>query len=207
MRISDWSSDVCSSDLRRAREDPIDAAQRIGRRVVELLSARDGDGYVFRVDLRLRPSPEATPIVLPVDAAISYYESTALGWEQAAFIRARAAAGDKGLGEDFLRSIRPFVWRRSLDFSAIDQITVISRRIRDHYAQGQAFGPGYDLKRGRGGIREVEFLAQLQSLMHGGRHSELRAPGTRDALIALRDGGIISGDVADRKSTRLNSST
>src|SRR3546814_3084081 len=99
MRISDWSSDVCSSDLRRAREDPIDAAQRIGRRVVELLSARDGDGYVFRVDLRLRPSPEATPIVLPVDAAISYYESTALGWEQAAFIRARAAAGDKGLGD------------------------------------------------------------------------------------------------------------
>src|SRR3546814_1714627 len=97
------------------------------RRVVELLSARDGDGYVFRVDLRLRPSPEATPIVLPVDAAISYYESTALGWEQAAFIRARAAAGDKGLGEDFLRSIRPFVWRRSLDFSAIDQLTEIGR--------------------------------------------------------------------------------
>src|SRR3546814_1359442 len=133
MRISDWSSDVCSSDL----------------------------GYVFRVDLRLRPSPEATPIVLPVDAAISYYESTALGWEQAAFIRARAAAGDKGLGEDFLRSIRPFVWRRSLDFSAIDQITDISRRIRDHYAHGQAFGPGYDLTRGRGGIREVEFFAQV----------------------------------------------
>src|SRR3546814_3696166 len=64
---------------RRAREDPIDAAQRIGRRVVELLSARDGDGCVFRVDLRLRPSPAAPPIVLPVDAAISYYESTALG--------------------------------------------------------------------------------------------------------------------------------
>src|SRR3546814_5345191 len=111
-------------------------------------------------------------------------------------IRARAAAGDKGLGEDFLRSIRPFVWRRSLDFSAIDQITDISRRIRDHYAQGQAFGPGYDLKRGRGGIREVEFFAQVHQLIHGGRHSELRAPGTRDALIALRDGGIISGDVA-----------
>src|SRR3546814_2698562 len=109
--------------------------------------------YVFRVDLRLRPSPEATPIVLPVDAAISYYESTALGWEQAAFIRARAAAGDKGLGEDFLRSIRPFVWRRSLDFSAIDQITDISRRIRDHYAQGQAFGPGYALKRDRKSTR------------------------------------------------------
>src|SRR3546814_19678135 len=90
---------------------------------------------------------------------------------RSAFIRARAAAGDKGLGEDFLRSIRPFVWRRSLDFSAIDQITDISRRIRDHYAQGQAFGPGYDLKRGRGGIREVEFFAQVHQLIHGGRHT------------------------------------
>src|SRR3546814_19249867 len=87
----------------------------------------------------------------------------------------------------FLRSIRPFVWRRSLDFSAIDQITDISRRIRDHYAQGQAFGPGYDLKRGRGGIREVEFFARVHQLIHGGRPSELRAPGTRDAPIAFRD--------------------
>jgi glutamate-ammonia-ligase adenylyltransferase len=181
---------------RREREEPIEAAQRIGRRVVELLSARDGDGYVFRVDLRLRPSPEATPIVLPVDAAISYYETTALGWEQAAFIRSRAAAGDKVLGDYFLQAIRPFVWRRSLDFGAIDQITDISRRIRDHYAQGQAFGPGYDLKRGRGGIREVEFFAQVHQLIHGGRHPELRAPATRDALVALRDGGIIAPDVA-----------
>src|SRR3546814_20096835 len=109
--------------------------------------------YVFRVDLRLRPSPEATPIVLPVDAAISYYESTALGWEQAAFIRARAAAGDKGLGEDFLRSIRPFVWRRSLDFSAIGQIPHISRRIRNHSAHGPEFGPGYTITRGQGALR------------------------------------------------------
>src|SRR3546814_9150235 len=180
---------------RRAREDPIDAAQRIGRRVVELLSARDCDGYVFRVDLRLRPSPEATPIVLPVDAAISYYESTALGWEQAAFIRARAAAGDKGLGEDFLRSIRPFVWRRSLDFSAIDQITDLSRRIRDHYAPGHAFGPGYDLTRGRGGTREVEFFAPVPPLIHRGRHHELRPPGHRSAPLTMRDGGTLSGTV------------
>lgn len=181
---------------RRERDEPIEAAQRIGKRVVELLSARDGDGYVFRVDLRLRPSPEATPIVLPVDAAISYYETTALGWEQAAFIRSRAAAGDKALGEYFLQAIRPFIWRRSLDFGAIDQIIDLSRRIRDHYAQGQAFGPGYDLKRGRGGIREVEFFAQVHQLIHGGRHPDLRAPATRDALVALRKGGIIAPDVA-----------
>lgn len=181
---------------RRNREEPVEAAVRIGKRVVELLSKRDGDGYVFRVDLRLRPSPEATPIVLPVDAAISYYESMALGWEQAAFIRARACSGDKRLGEYFLRSIRPFIWRRSLDFGAIDQITAISRRIRDHYAQGQAFGPGYDLKRGRGGIREVEFFAQVHQLIHGGRNPDLRAPATRDALAALSNGGIIAPEEA-----------
>jgi glutamate-ammonia-ligase adenylyltransferase len=180
------------------REDVADAAVRIGRRVSELLSARDGDGYVFRVDLRLRPSPEATPIALPVEAAIGYYESTAVGWEQAAFIRARAAAGDIGLGDYFLRSIRPFVWRRSLDFGAIDAITDISRRIRDHYAQGQAFGPGYDLKRGRGGIREIEFFAQVHQLIHGGRNPSLRAGATREALAALGAAGVIEPEVAQR---------
>jgi len=92
---------------RRGREEPEEAAVRIGRRVVELLQARDADGYVLRVDLRLRPSPEITPIVLPVDAAISYYESQALAWERAAFIRARAAAGDRALGQRFLDEISP----------------------------------------------------------------------------------------------------
>ncbi|MEA3388314.1 MAG: bifunctional [glutamine synthetase] adenylyltransferase/[glutamine synthetase]-adenylyl-L-tyrosine phosphorylase [Pseudomonadota bacterium] len=180
------------------REDVADAAVRIGRRVSELLSARDGDGYVFRVDLRLRPSPEATPIALPVDAAIGYYESTALGWEQAAFIRARPAAGDKQLGDYFLRQIRPFVWRRSLDFGAIDAIVDISRRIRDHYAQGQALGPGYDLKRGRGGIREVEFFAQVHQLIHGGRDPSLRSGNTRQALRALAEAGVMEREIATR---------
>lgn len=178
------------------REDPADAAVRIGRRVSELLNARDGDGYVFRVDLRLRPSPEATPIALPVEAAIGYYESMALGWEQAAFIRARPAAGDIALGEYFMQAIRPFVWRRSLDFGAIDAITDISRRIRDHYSQGQAFGPGFDLKRGRGGIREVEFFAQVHQLIHGGRDPSLRSGNTREALRALAAAGVFDAEVA-----------
>ncbi len=181
---------------RRAREDVADAAVRIGRRVLELLQARDADGYVLRVDLRLRPSPEATPIAIPVDAAISYYESQALPWERAAFIRARAAAGDVALGQRFLDAIRPFVWRRSLDFGAVGEILDITRRIRDHHAQGQAFGPGYDLKRGRGGIREVEFFAQVHQLIHGGREPALRAPATRDALAALAAAGRIDADDA-----------
>lgn len=181
---------------RRERDDPAEAAVRIAKRAVELLQARDGDGYVLRVDLRLRPSPEATPIALPIDAAVSYYESAALPWERAAFIRARAAAGDVALGNRFLDAIRPFVWRRALDYGAIGEIREITRRIRDHYAQGQAFGPGYDLKRGRGGIREAEFFAQVHQLVHGGRDPTLRAPATLDALAALATGGRISADEA-----------
>ncbi|WP_445192064.1 bifunctional [glutamine synthetase] adenylyltransferase/[glutamine synthetase]-adenylyl-L-tyrosine phosphorylase [Sphingomonas sp. Tas61C01] len=181
---------------RGAKEEPFAAAVRIGRRAVELLQARDGDGYVLRVDLRLRPSPEVTPIALPVDAAIGYYESQALAWERAAFIRARAAAGDRALGEAFLDAIRPFVWRRGLDFGAIGEIRAISRRIRDHHG-GQVFGPGFDLKRGRGGIREAEFFAQIHQLIHGGRDPSLRAPATRDALARLAAAGWIGAREAE----------
>ena len=180
----------------RPREEPADAAVRIGRRVVELLQARDAEGYVLRVDLRLRPSPEATPIALPVDAAIGHYERDALAWERAAFIRARVAAGDVALGRRFLDAIRPFVWRRALDFGTIGEIRALTHRIRDHYAEGQAFGPGFDLKRGRGGIREIEFFAQIHQLIHGGRDPSLRAPATRDALAALAAAGRIDPDDA-----------
>ncbi len=181
---------------RRAREEPEEAAVRIAKRAVELLQARDGDGYVLRVDLRLRPSPEATPIALPVNGAIAYYESQALAWERAAFIRARAAAGDLALGQRFLDAVRPFVWRRTLDFGAVGEIRDLSRRIRDHHAQGQRLGPGYDLKRGRGGIREVEFYAQIHQLIHGGRDRALRAPATRNALEELAIAGWIDVDDA-----------
>ncbi|WP_310467034.1 bifunctional [glutamine synthetase] adenylyltransferase/[glutamine synthetase]-adenylyl-L-tyrosine phosphorylase [Sphingomonas sp.] len=181
---------------RRERDDAGEAAVRVGRRMIEILQQRTADGYVARVDLRLRPSPEVTPIVLPLNAAISYYESAALPWERAAFIRARAAAGDIALGERFIEAIRPFVWRRSVDFGAIEEIRQISTRIRDHYAQVQAFGAGFDLKRGRGGIREAEFFTQVQQLVHGGREPALREPATLDALAALAAAGRLEPDVA-----------
>jgi glutamate-ammonia-ligase adenylyltransferase len=184
---------------RRGKEEAEEAAVRIGKRVVELLQARDGNGYVLRIDLRLRPSPEVTPLALPVDAAIGYYESQALPWERAAFIRARAAAGDIALGDRFLEAIRPFVWRRALDFGAIAEIRGITRRIRDHHAQGQRLAAGYDLKRGRGGIREIEFYAQAHQLIHGGRDADLRAPATMDALAAL----AAAGWIAHRDATAL----
>jgi glutamate-ammonia-ligase adenylyltransferase len=180
----------------KPREEPGQGALRIGNRLVELLQKRDPEGYVFRVDLRLRPSPEATPIALPVDAAISYYESSALPWERAAFIRARQVAGDEKVGRYFLDALHPFVWRRSLDFGAIGEVQAITRRIRDHYSQGQILGPGFDLKRGRGGIREIEFFAQIHQLIHGGREPALRAPATLDAFAALEAAGRIPADSA-----------
>jgi glutamate-ammonia-ligase adenylyltransferase len=188
---------------RRERDDPGEAAVRIARRWVDILAQRTGDGHVLRVDLRLRPTPEVTPIVLPVDAMISYYESQALAWEQAAFIRSRVSAGDMALGERFLDAIQPFIWRRSMDFGQIRRIADITDRIRDAYAGGQAFGPGFDLKRGRGGIREIEFYTQVQQLIHGGRDPALRLKDTREALAALAEAGHVAPQTATMLSNNL----
>ncbi len=181
---------------RRPGEDPTEAAARIARRVAALLSERTADGYALRVDLRLRPDPENTPPSLPVGAAEHYYQSEALAWERAAFIRARAAAGDLTMGNAFLQAISPFVWRRTLDYSALAEIREVSLRIRDHFAEGQKLGPGFDLKRGRGGIREVEFHAQTLQMIWGGRDPSLRSGNTIEALSALTAAGRMPADDA-----------
>ncbi len=176
---------------RRDDEDPTEAAVRLVRRIVTLLSERTADGYALRVDLRLRPDPDSTPSSLPVGAAEHYYQSQALAWERSAFIRARAAAGDLALGRSFLAAIQPFIWRRSLDYSALAEIREVSHQIRDHFDEVQALGPGFDLKRGRGGIRECEFYAQVHQMIFGGRDPSLRPGATLDALAALAAAGRI----------------
>lgn len=177
---------------RRERDDPADAAQRYARAVVDLLSTQTAEGYVFRVDLRLRPASEVSPLAVNVNGALSHYESSAVAWERAAYIRARAAAGDIPAGETFLETIAPFVWRRSLDFTAIEEIRRLTARIRDNHKGPSEPGPGYDLKQGRGGIREIEFFAQTHQLIHGGRRPALRVRGTRAALDTLANEGIVS---------------
>lgn len=184
----------------RDRDDVAEAAVRYGRRVIELLSAIDADGYVFRVDMRLRPSPEASPIVLPIEAAISYYESSALAWEQAAFIRSRVCAGDRDMGDYFLKAIQPFIWRKSLDFGQLKNITNMTGQIRAAYSKGQQLGPGFDVKRGHGGIRECEFFAQAHQLIHGGRDAALRVADTRAALAVLGEAGWIKPSEAETLS-------
>ncbi len=190
---------------RRDRDEPGEAAQRYARDVVQMLSNNTAEGYVFRVDLRLRPASEVSPLAISVNGALTHYESLALPWERAAYIRARAASGDVKAGEAFLGAVQPFVWRRSLDFGAITEITRLTARIRETYKGPLTPGPSYNVKQGRGGIREVEFFAQTHQLIHGGRDPSLRQRGTRAALDALAASGRIDmaaasdmGDAYDR---------
>jgi [glutamine synthetase] adenylyltransferase / [glutamine synthetase]-adenylyl-L-tyrosine phosphorylase len=176
---------------------------RLARGLVALMEARDADGYVFRTDLRLRPDPSVTPPVVALHAAITYYESMGQNWERAAMIKARPVAGDLALGAAFLDAIRPFVWRRGLDFAAVADIQAMKRRIDEH--KGGALAAmradaardpvariaGHNVKLGEGGIREIEFLAQTLQLVWGGRDPTLRLPTTLGALGLLARAGHI----------------
>ncbi len=171
-------------------------AVRLTQHVARLLQDRTPDGYVFRVDLRLRPDPSSTPPAMPVDAAFAYYESVGQNWERAAFIKARVAAGDIGRGQAFLDELQAFIWRKNLDFAAIADIHSIKRQIHVHKVDDRLTAKGADLKLGRGGIREIEFYAQTQQLILGGRHPDLRSPRTLDTLALLARDGQISGATA-----------
>jgi glutamate-ammonia-ligase adenylyltransferase len=171
---------------------------RVARGLVALMEARDADGYVFRTDLRLRPDPAVTPPAVALTAAITYYESMGQNWERAAMIKARPVAGDRALGNEFLEAIRPFVWRRGLDFAAVADIHAMKRRIDQHRggALAQVQDPvkriaGHNVKLGEGGIREIEFLAQTLQLVWGGRDPALRVPTTLGALRLLARAGHI----------------
>lgn len=176
-------------------EDRLAFFVRMARDLVRLMEERTGGGYVFRTDLRLRPDPAATPLAVSVEAALTYYGSLGQNWERAAMIKARPIAGDREAGRAFLAELRPFVWRRHLDFAAIRDIHAIKRQIQAHRGGGAIAVAGHNLKLGRGGIREIEFFAQVQQLIWGGRDPALREPATLPALAALARAGLI-GEVA-----------
>ncbi|WP_068087633.1 bifunctional [glutamine synthetase] adenylyltransferase/[glutamine synthetase]-adenylyl-L-tyrosine phosphorylase [Polycladidibacter stylochi] len=158
---------------------------RLTRRLIKIMSERTGDGYVFRTDLRLRPDPGATPLAISVPAALVYYESLGQNWERAALIKARTCAGDIEAGDMFLKEITPFIWRKYLDFAAISDVHSIKRQIHAHKGFGKIRVAGHNVKLGRGGIREVEFFAQTQQLIAGGRNPALRLRRTLDTLDSL----------------------
>ncbi|HET7409662.1 MAG TPA: glutamine-synthetase adenylyltransferase, partial [Paracoccaceae bacterium] len=169
----------------------------VTRQLVKLISENTEDGYVFRTDLRLRPSPSTTPVCMSVDAAERYYESVGRSWERAAHIKARPLV-DVAAGDAYLETLAPFIWRRHLDFAAIEDAHDMLRMIRAQKARFTAGSlPGHDLKLGPGGIREIEFFAQTRQLIVGGRDPDLRVPTTLGALDALVAAGRIEGGTRD----------
>jgi glutamate-ammonia-ligase adenylyltransferase len=176
------------------RDDATALFVRITRGLVKLLQERTGDGYVFRVDLRLRPDPASTQIAVSTAAALDYYGSVGQNWERAAMIKARACAGDIAAGEAVLGELGPFIWRKYLDFAAVADIEAMKRQIHAYRGHEDIAVEGHNIKLGRGGIREVEFFVQTQQLIAGGRHPELRGRDTLATLAILAEGGWIGAD-------------
>ncbi|WP_238366156.1 glutamine-synthetase adenylyltransferase [Mesobacterium pallidum] len=200
-----YSSDIdliCLFDETRYDRDDFHDARasliRATRKAMAMLSDLTGEGYVFRTDLRLRPDPSVTPVCMAMAAAEAYYESLGRTWERAAYIKAHPAAGDLAAGARFLATLKPFVWRRHLDFNAIRDAHDMRLRIREHKGlHGAITLPGHDMKLGRGGIREIEFFTQTRQLIAGGRDPDLRVRGTVPGLAKLAEKGWIPPDVAE----------
>src|SRR5262245_29946394 len=173
---------------------------RAARLLVQLMSEAAVDGYIFRTDLRLRPDPGSTPLALSVQAADLYYESVGQNWERAAMIKAHPVAGNLEVGDAFLAGLTPYIWRKHLDFAAIHDIHSIKRQIEAHRGGGTVKVLAHNVKLGRGGIREIEFFAQTQQLIFGGRNPALRLRGTCQTLSALAAAGHVSAADADELS-------
>ncbi|WP_287095142.1 bifunctional [glutamine synthetase] adenylyltransferase/[glutamine synthetase]-adenylyl-L-tyrosine phosphorylase, partial [Mesorhizobium sp.] len=180
--------------------DPLDATElfsRLTRRLVRILQDRTEHGYVFRTDLRLRPDPGSTPLAIPVEAALRYYEARGQNWERAAMIKARPVAGDLAAGAAFLKDLQPYIWRKYMDYAAIADVHSIKRQIHAHKGHGEIAVKGHNVKLGRGGIREIEFFVQTQQLIAGGRFPELRGRETVPMLGQLAARGWITADARD----------
>jgi [glutamine synthetase] adenylyltransferase / [glutamine synthetase]-adenylyl-L-tyrosine phosphorylase len=167
---------------------------RITRDLIRLLQQRTTDGYVFRVDVRLRPDPSSTQIAISLPAALDYYESRGQNWERAAMIKARPCAGDRAAGEAALRALVPFIWRKHLDYAAVADVHAMKSQIHAFRGHGAIAVEGHNVKLGRGGIREIEFFAQTQQLIAGGRHPQLRERETLATLASLAERGFIDTD-------------
>jgi glutamate-ammonia-ligase adenylyltransferase len=170
---------------------------RIAKALARILQERTSDGYVLRVDLRLRPDPASTPVALSTISAYAYYETVGQNWERAALIKARPVAGDLELGQRFLAELAPFIWRKYFDYAAIADIHAMKRQIHAVRGHDRVVVPGHDIKLGRGGIREVEFFVQTQQLIFGGRRPQMRGSRTLDMLRQLRADSWISAEAEE----------
>ena len=203
-RELNYSSDidiVAFFDPRGGRAARPDEATKLYPRIVQRLAALMQDRRRRRLRVPHRPAaagliPGSTPMALSTDAALAYYESRGQNWERAAWIKARPCAGDKAAGEAFLAELAPYIWRRHLDFATIADIQAMKRQINIAKNVGEARVEGHNVKLGRGGIREIEFFAQTQQLIAGGRDKSLRVRPTAMALAALAGAGWIAEKTA-----------
>jgi len=177
--------------------EPAPLFVRLTQALVKLLQERTPDGYVHRVDLRLRPDPGASAIAIALPAALTYYEIFGQNWERAALIKGRPVAGDLPLGARILGELSSFIWRKYFDFAAIADVAAMKRQIHAVRGHDEIALAGHDVKLGRGGIREIEFFVQTQQLIFGGKRPYLRGSRTLDMLALLRADGSISAAAAE----------
>ncbi|WP_112309382.1 [protein-PII] uridylyltransferase family protein [Pseudogemmobacter bohemicus] len=203
-----YSSDIdliCLFDQERYGEDWAEARAsfiRVTKKMTAILSDVTDEGYVFRTDLRLRPDASVMPVCLSMGAAYNYYEAEGRTWERAAYIKARPCGGDIEAGNRFLASLTPFVWRKHLDYAAIQDAHDMRLRIREHRGlNGPLTVENHNIKLGLGGIREIEFFTQTRQLIAGGRDPDLRDSTTEGGLAALAAKGWIPGEVAQELTT------
>src|SRR5205807_4099660 len=157
--------------------------------VLRLLSSHTGEGYAYRIDLRLRPEGHRGPLARSLASTLSYYDTLGRTWERQALIKLRPVAGDLELGREFLQSIEPFVYRKYLSFAEINEIKALKRRIE--HKTGQAGTSDTEVKTGHGGIRDIEFTIQFLQLLNGGDLPEVRQRNTLLALQAREELGCL----------------
>ncbi|KPF65491.1 bifunctional glutamine-synthetase adenylyltransferase/deadenyltransferase, partial [Bosea sp. AAP35] len=177
--------------------EPTSFYVKLTQSIARIIQERTPDGYVFRVDLRLRPDPASTHVAVPLPSAYAYYETVGQNWERAAMIKARPVAGDLALGQRFLKDLAPFIWRKYFDFAAIADIHAMKRQIQTVKGHETIALAGHNVKLGRGGIREIEFFVQTQQLVFGGRRTTLRGPRTIEMLAELTSEGWITPQARD----------
>lgn len=177
---------------------PVEYFSRLARDFGRLVNEPTPDGFLYRIDLELRPEGQAGPLVVRSDTLANYYESWAATWEKAAFMKARPVAGDHRLGWRTIRAVDPMIYRSAMDFAGVAAIREMKEKIEQ--ARGRA-ASSFDVKIGSGGIRDVEFVAQALQLLHGGRIPEIRGRSTQDTLEALAQVGVLpSGDAREMLS-------
>ena len=173
---------------------------KLGRQLISILDTRTEHGYVFRVDMRLRPNGRSGPIVLSFDATENYYQTHGRDWERYALTKARIVAGDHQAGEELLSRLRPFVYRKYLDYGAFESIRDMKELVERELARKAT---ARNIKLGRGGIREIEFIVQSFQLIRGGREPRLQTNRLFDAIAQLVNIGALDHDVVSELKAHM----